>query len=304
MEMTALINKMFIFVVLMVIGYGAARLKAVGPEFAKDASKLVINVFMIASIIKPVLNSQFQLSLKELASVMFLVCLAMALCWVIALAAALPMKKLGDNKSTFELLAGATNIIFIGLPVVETLYGSKAVFYCALTCMPFNALFYTVGVWRMQEGKGKVRLKDIFSTPLIATIVGLIIFLSSPTIPPVLEELCATLAGATLPLSMVVIGASLGSVNLAAAFKRKELYYMCFVRLLLAPLLIWLVLGFFTADEMLRVTTTLLCACPTAVMVTVLAIQYGKDPVFSSQGVLLSTVLSLFTLPLLVAILV
>ena len=51
MDMSALLTKMAIFVVLMVIGYFCAKLGAVGPGFAKDASKLVINVFMTATIL-------------------------------------------------------------------------------------------------------------------------------------------------------------------------------------------------------------------------------------------------------------
>ena len=53
MEMSPLISKMLIFVVLMVIGYVCARTKFAGREFTRDASKMVINVFMSATIITP-----------------------------------------------------------------------------------------------------------------------------------------------------------------------------------------------------------------------------------------------------------
>ena len=151
-------------------------------------------------------------------------------------------------------------------------------------------------------GKGSVRLKDIFSVPLLATLVALVIFLLQPPVPPVVKELASTMSAATMPLSMIVIGSSLGSVSLLDAFRKGKLYLMCAIRLLLCPLLVWLLAGLMTDDLMLRVTATIIAAAPSGVIVSVLAIQYDRDAVFTSEGVLLSTVFSMLTIPLIVSI--
>jgi hypothetical protein len=65
---------------------------------------------------------------------------------------------------------------------------------------------------------------------------------------------------------------------------------------------VWLLTGFLTADVVLRVTATVIAACPSGVMVSVLALQYDRDAVFASEGVLLSTVLSMVTIPVIVYI--
>lgn len=145
-------------------------------------------------------------------------------------------------------------------------------------------------------------MKDIFSVPLLATIAALIIFLLHPPVPSVVKELASTMAAATMPFSMVVIGASLGSVSLLDAFKNGKLYLMCLVRLLLCPLLVWLLAGLVTEDLMLRATATIIAAAPSGIVVSVLAIQYDRDAVFSSEGILLSTVFSMLTIPLVVSV--
>lgn len=303
MDVSVLIPKMIVFVVLMVIGYLCAKTNFAGREFTKDASKMVINVFMTATIINSVLVSDARLSGGELLQVMLVLCMSVGVCWVLA-AISCRLVGLGDKAPLFELLIAVMNNMFIALPVVETLFGSQAVFYCSLSCIPFNILLYTFGIYRLQggEGKGSVRLRDIFSVPLLATLAALVIFLLQPPVPPVLKELASTMSAATMPLSMIVIGSSLGSVSLLDAFKKGKLYLMCVLRLLLCPLLVWLLAGLITDDLMLRVTATIIAAAPSGVVVSVLAIQYDRDAVFTSEGVLLSTVFSMLTIPLIVSV--
>ena len=303
MEVSALLPKMLIFVVLMVVGYLCAKTNFAGKEFTRDASKMVINVFMTATIINSVLVSDARLSVKELAVVMLALSIAILVGWVLA-AASCRIMGLGERAPLFELLIAVVNNMFIALPVVEALFGSEAVFYCSLSCIPFNIILYTYGVYRLHGGGGKesIRLKDIFTVPLIATFVALVVFMLHPPVPGVLRELAGTMAAATMPLSMIVIGSSLGSVGLLDAFRNWKLYIMCFIRLLVCPLLVWLLLGFVTDDLVLKVTSTIIAASPSAVIVSVLAIQYDKDAVFTSEGILLSTVFSMLTIPLVIYI--
>ena len=70
MDMSALLTKMVIFVVLMVIGYIGARTKLLNNEVTKAASKLTLNVFMTATILNSVIANPPKLSGGELAEVM------------------------------------------------------------------------------------------------------------------------------------------------------------------------------------------------------------------------------------------
>ncbi len=296
--MSGLLTKLFIFVVLMVFGYGFARKNAVSREFSRHLSSLVINFFMTASIINPVLNFELQLDGRALANILLIVCLVMLLSNVLGTLATHFMKLPTEREPLFLLLIAVMNNVFVGMPVVEELYGPQAAFYCALSCIPFNVLLYTYGVYRLKGGRsGGIRLQDIVTMPLIATMTALLIFLLKIPVPPILRELCASVAAATMPLSMVVIGVSLSSVSLADAFKNKCLYGSSFLRLIAGPVLTWLLCRLLTDDPLLLKTAVIIAACPAGVVTSVLAIQYEKDAVFSSQGILQSTVLSMLTIP-------
>ena len=302
MDLSALLTKMVIFVVLMVIGYIGARTKLLNSEFTKAASKLTLNVFMSATIINSVIANPPQLSGAELAGVMLACFVSVGFGYLLSalVVRLLPFQR--ERKPLMELLISVTNTMFIGVPVAEPIFGSQAVFYIAMSCIPFNVFLYTYGVWRMNQSGERVKLnwKDMVSVPLIATMAALLIFVLNIPMPGVVKELCSPLSAATMPMSMIVIGSSLGGVSLLDAFREKNLYFVSLMRLVLVPLLTLPVLKLITTDPVLLGAMVIIAGCPSAVMVTVLAIQYGRDAEYTSKGILLDTVLSMVTLPALV----
>ena len=82
MNFTVLIGKMCIFVVLMVIGYLCARTGYISKSFITDASKLTLNVFMVATIINSVVASDMEMSMGELGASVGIMSLSMLLLYV------------------------------------------------------------------------------------------------------------------------------------------------------------------------------------------------------------------------------
>ena len=299
MDYSVLLDKMLIFLALMVIGYALARTGKLDRSAVKAVSSLTLNIFLTASILNSTLSVDVDMDWGELGRAFLLVWVVMILGYLIAWLVTLPMPVDREHKPLFELLMS----MFVGLPIVDALFpGGRAVFYLSLSCLPFNVLLFTYGVWRLQSGRENARLRprDIFSIPTLAAILALILFLLHPPLPGALRGLIATVAGGTTPLSMLVIGASLGSVSLLDAFRNRQLYLASAVRLLLIPLVTWLVCGLMTQDPVLRTTMMIVAACPGAVMVTVMANQYDRDAVYTAEGTLQSTALSLVTIPFLI----
>ena len=297
--MLPLVQKLVIFVVLMLVGYVGARRKTLGPDFARAASKLTLNVFMSASILQSVINNPPEMSGGDLAYALLVAFLVLLLSYVVSglIARLLPLRR--DRAPLFELLVSVMNPMFIGVPVAEILLGTQGVFYIALSNVFFNLLIYTYGVWRLKSGDSSaVRLKDVISVPLIVTALSVVIFAFRVPMPDLVKALINSMAPATMPMSMVVIGASLGRVSLADAFREKSLYLVAALRLLLMPTLTWLMFQVLPADPVLRGAMLVMSACPSGIIVSILAIQYEKDAEYCSKGILLDTALSMLTIPL------
>ena len=299
MELSTLLSKMLVFVVLMLIGYLLARRGVIGPAFTRTASSLVLNVFMVGTILNSMISTGAERDLSNLPEIILLTFVMTLIGYVTAWAVTRLVRVEAANAPSYEILMGVGNSMFIALPIAGALYGAYAVFIVSLSCIPFNVFLYSYGVWRIRGTEsGKLRVKDMFSIPLIATLLGLVILLADITVPKVMVDIFSSLSGATMPMSMMVIGASLGSVSLLDAFRKPKLAVLSAVR----PILTWVICRFLTDDPVLLMTCMIIAAAPSAVIVSVIAIQYGRDGVFASEAVQHSTICSIVTIPLLIQI--
>ena len=301
MELSTLLGKMLVFAVLMLIGYLMARRGAIGPAFTRTASSLVLNVFMVGTILNSMISTGAERDLSNLPEIILMTFMMTLIGYATAWLVTRLVRIEPDNAPSFEILMGVGNSMFIALPIAGALYGAYAVFIVSLSCIPFNVFLYSYGVWRIRGTEsGKLRVKDMFSIPLIATLLGLLILVLDLSVPKVIVDIFSSLSGATMPMSMMVIGASLGSVSLLDAFRNPKLAILSAVRLILIPILTWVICRLLTDDPVLLMTCMIIAASPSAVIVSVIAIQYGRDGVFASEAVQHSTICSIVTIPLLI----
>lgn len=206
------------------------------------------------------------------------------------------------NKEIDKLGITFSNAGFLGIPLVSGLLGIEAVFYLA----PFIAMFYifawTYGVLLMSNDSNNLTPKKIFYNPCIWSVgIGIVIFLLpiKPFIP--IMESISTLGNMTTPLAMIILGAYMAKTNFIQLFTNKQAYITSFYRLIVLPLII--VFAFqFLPETLHEVRTVLLIAssAPVAVLVPIFASMFQKDVIYGSHIVCLSTLLCLFTMPLII----
>lgn len=294
-----LLVKLSTILIIIAIGYVGARRGYFSKEFTKTASSLTMNILLTALVLDSVFSGLPDISGAELAGILLISTVSMVIMYIVGFISALPFRRNRGRASILELLIAAPNTMFIAAPLVRELYGGNAMFYLVVTCIPFNVLLYTYGVWRVGHGGNvKLSLRDIITLPLIASFVALIVAVFHIKAPAFICDLCSVVGGATVPISMIVIGASLGSVRIRDAFANPLTYFASFVRLIACPVIVWLALRPFVADTVLLNTMVINAAVPSAVVVAVLAIQYDRDPELAAEGVLVSVLLSVLTIPL------
>lgn len=303
--MTVILEKMAMLVIFLAGGYVFARLKVVGPEFNKGLSKLVINFFLVGMILSSVVNKEFDMTGREIIFSLLLWCVMMAVSVTVGWLTPRIFRMKSGDKGMYSLMVGFMNNGFMGFPLAAAVYGTDVLFFAALSNIPFNLLLYTLGIVILNsgEGKQKLELKRVLNAPIIATLAAIVILALKIRLPLFVEDTLGYMSSATVPLSMMCIGVSLGGVSLKDAFCHPRLYLISLMRLIVCPLLTWLILRGIITDPVMLGTIVLLAATPTAVICTILGIEYGRDGIESSEGILLSTVLSMLTIPLLIFVL-
>lgn len=300
MDISSVITKMAVLVLLMLIGWLCAKLGVTSAESNKHDSKIVMDVLLVGTILNSVINVQPSLSNREILMFFGLIIAEFAVFGIIAWLSPLCLRIKGADKGISRNLILFMNNGFVGLPVVQVAFGSEAVFYAALSNIPFNILLYTIGVAQLGSGDGDrhFRWKDMVSVPLAATLLAIPLFLLRIQVPAVLADTVSTLAAATIPMSMIIIGTSLGGIPLKSAFGDWRAYALSFVKLIVCPVAVWAVLSPFITNAMMMGVLIIIAACPAAMIITVLCVQYKRDETLSSKTIFISTVFSAVTIPL------
>lgn len=203
------------------------------------------------------------------------------------------------EKGVFQFMLVFPNVGFMGIPVSEVILGPDSLFYVILFNLPFNLLVFTMGVWLLARGRAERPDLRLLLTPgLLASFVGLGLFLAGYHIPFPVDTALDWIGKATTPLAMIVVGALLATLPVSRLAGDWRIGVVSALRLVVLPVLAFLLLSPFIADRLLLFTTVLLVAMPVAANTVLLSEEYGVDATLASQGVFLSTLLSCLTIPL------
>ncbi|MGE3961523.1 MAG: AEC family transporter [Dehalococcoidia bacterium] len=199
-------------------------------------------------------------------------------------------------RAGFALAAVTPNVGNMGLPVALLAFGQAGFDIAVVNFVVGAVLAYTAGiaVASMAGGSAARALQAPFRYPVVyAAAAGVAVNALNVDLPVTIEAPVETLAGAAVPVMLVVLGLQL---HVAAAMTEvRDTIASNALRLLIAPVAAWLVASAVGLDELARDTLVVLAAMPTAVVATVLATEFNARPDFVTRSVVLSTLLSMVT---------
>lgn len=268
-------------------------------KLTKEGSRNITNLLVYIAIPSVIINSflaertqqklnGFVLSMVLGLGLLILAILVARLCF--------PRDEIADFAVSFS------NAGFIGIPLITDVLGAEAVFYIAPFIAVLNLLQWTYGVSLLTGEKGSLKLKSVLTAPfMIAIIIGFAIFVSGIRIPFILTQTVSQMAGLNTPLAMFAVGVYLAQVDFKHMLIRKENYMVSLVRLLVIPAVSLLFLTFIPLGSIqMRMALFIAAACPVGANVAVYAQLHNKDYPYAVETVVITTLLSFFTLPLLV----
>ncbi len=190
------------------------------------------------------------------------------------------------------------NTGFMGLPLIQAIMGDEAVIFAVVALVVFNLWTWSHGLI-MMSGRDQVSLRKMLINPgMLGLLGGLPLFLTRTTLPGPLYSAVGFVGSVNTPLAMIVIGAQMARADLGSTFRDRKLYGASAVKLLLIPIFTALVMLPFRGNHMLYVAAVILSGAPTAGVTSMFAEKFNKSPERTAQLVSFSTLLSIFTLPL------
>lgn len=293
-----------VIALIILLGFFLGKRKLISEETNKNLVNLLLSVFMPASLF-----SAFPATASEdLLNLFFLGLLAG---FVIMLSLIL-ISKLIFNKNLWQKSLATegqfafifNNATFLGYPIISTTFGEQGIIpYCGFI-IAFNLALFSYGIWLFKRTESKHFLRKTLLNPnILAVLLGMIIFLFHVELPVIITSSVKYVAGATTPLSLLCIGYMLSSASFKKVIRSWRLLLISLIQLLLCPFMTYGLLVLMGFPSEVIIVCTLIQSLPTATSLGLFAEKYGGRVEEASELVVISTICSIFTLPLIVAIL-
>lgn len=204
-----------------------------------------------------------------------------------------------EERSVLSYGMICSNSSFVGLPIAEELFGSIGVMYTSVFQIPLRFIMWTAGLSLFTDISRKDALKKLVRHPcIIAVFLGLLMMVLPVELPDFLNSALNAMSSCTTPVSMLVIGSILALAPVRSLFSLPVLYFTA-LRLVVFPLLVYVLLLPFNLDRLLVDICVLMTAMPAGSSTSILATQYDCNAVFASEIIFTSTLFSIVTIPLL-----
>ena len=293
-------TQMFLLFGYVIVGYTCNKLKIFDELTNTKLSGFLVKVAMPATV----LASAFGQTGLELGVILRALLMTVGIYLLFPLVSKF-LAKLFHWEPTVEIMLTYSNIMFMGLPIVRSMYGESAVIYVVIFVMVFNVWIYTSGIMTLQSRltESKAMIRKMINPGIVAALLAVVIVFAKLPAPTPMVDLLAGVGSVTTPLAMMVIGSNVAQVDLRQVLTRKDLYGIAVCKLILFPLMVRGVSLLLMGPGVYSNVATVLAAMPTAGNVTMLCAEYDGNTSLAAQGTCICTVLSAVTLPVLLSLL-
>jgi predicted permease len=294
-----IINQVIILALIMLVGIIARKKGMLNAEVNSKLSDFLLNITLPCLIVT---SFSFEYSAETMNNIKLIFFYSVLIHLVlIFLSRVFAFRFNEGSRKVIRFVTVFSNSGFMGFPVLFGLYGNIGVFYGAVFNVPWNIFMLSFGSMLFTGKKDLKALRQVITHPgIIATAIGMLMFVFSLSMPLPLEKALVSVGAMTTPLSMIIVGSMLAEIKFKEVFSGFAVYYVSAVRLIAAPLLTLAIMRLLNADQLLTEIAVTIEAMPAAVIATVLASKFGGDTKLASRCVFISTIISMVTIPLIV----
>jgi predicted permease len=313
MHIAIILNQILILSILALVGIIGSKTRIITSDTKDMLAKLIFNITLPLALLTNF--SRISVTPRILSNSLLVIGLSTVVLLFMLLAGWLTAKILKMKTSDaviFKTHSLFGNIIFLGFPLISSLYGEEGLLYAGMFQVVSNMFMWTVGVIILNQGNNtsiKKSLLHILNPNTIAVVIGFVMFVFSYKLPPVLLKPLGGLGDSNTYLSIVYIGSVLYFTSIKVLFNNKTVYLLSFNRLLLIPALMLSL--FFALNSFLPVkieplvisVLILQSAMPAMVNIVIMAKIFGADDNLATANVFITTLLSIITLPIILLLL-
>ena len=293
-------NVLIIFI-LIIVGFVCGKLKMISDEGIKTMNNIMLNVVAPCVIISS-LQQEFNNSLlRNFLIAIVSAVLSHLLSYLIGLVIIRDRDE--SRKKTLQFAAIFSNCGFMALPLIEAICGKEGLFYGTAYIVVINLIAWSCGVRLMSEDKSAKSVKKAIINPgVIPSVIGLVLFALSISLPAIILTPMEHFAGLNTPVPMLIIGYTISKLDVKDYINLKDIWPSLLIRLLITPAILLCVLYAFGVRGILLTTCIISASTPVAAMTTMFSIKFNRDYSLASKLVAVSSLFSVVTMTVIVSV--
>lgn len=296
----ALITAQQVIILFLLIGCGFVAVKTgvLKQEGKQTLSNLLLYLVVPAMIVHSYMMEFSEEILHNLLAAFGMSVLAILIGTAITLL--LTARRKDRRAPILRFACVFSNAAYMGFPLISALFGAEGLLYASAYVTVFNILLWTMG-YGMVSGSSNPKevARSLLHTPVLyAMVVGLAVYLLQIPVPNLIAQPIDLLSGMNTPLSMLITGMLIAAGDLKSIVCDRHIWKLAALRMVLIPAVCVAVFALLGFHGMSAQVVLLLECCPAAAITSVFAVQFGHEERFAAGSVVLTTLLSIVTLPL------
>ena len=293
-----LLQQIGLFIIYILAGVILVRTRVLSRETLEPISKFVLKMALPVMVFINITDGVERQVLYESWPIFVIA----AIFYIFMYAAGRMVKLLHLQKNRagiYQAMLLFGNIGFIGLPMIAGVFSEKGVLYASVFMIMDQFMLWTLGVKLLSpKGEGWFVLKKLVNPATVAILLGMILMLAQVRIPALLDTALQKIGSTASPLAMIYVGGIFAGISFRRYIREISLYGIVLVKMIVAPILLFLILGIFPVGEEIRMAMALIVGMPTMTAVVMMTNASGLDGDYALGGVFVTTVCGIMTLPM------
>jgi len=287
------------------IGYYLYKKGVFSVEINQKLSHLILNFTMPLLIITSLNGTE----LRDRGQIFFYILVGLAFYGAMPLIGKAMNRLMGiqkEERPTYEAFYIFSNNLFMGYPVCASIYGAGCIFFVSMFNLAYNLIYFAFGNYLFEGGGGQEKrtaadfVHAVVNPGFVSSLGAVALFLADIKLPAGFVEVCDFVGNITSPLSMVVIGSVIASYSVLDLLKYNwRIYVISAFRLLLMPALTYLIMTALGFDGVMLGVAVISMGMPVGTMVSMGCVKAQRNEELGAAGVVVTTILSLLTTPVL-----
>lgn len=292
---------------IMIVGIMGRKRNIITPETNRGMIEVLLRIllpFMIVSSFSFSYNDSIKINVIKAFYFSFIA-------YLIIIGVSLMLTKpIKDEKRTILHFANVfTNTGYIGFPILNVIYGPEAVIYGSIFNMFFVLFLWSYGIMIFKGKMAKEELKrEVFKALLnpsvIAVYIGVIMMVFDLKFPELVAKSITAVGSMNGPLSMIIVGAIFADVDIKSHLKDWTIYYGILMKMVLIPAILCLIAAIINDRSIVTNSIIILASMPSAAMTSIFAENFNFKKDYATIIMVVTTLMSILTIPVLIKVII